>query len=253
MKILFKSIGTGILYFFMFVLLIALADNMPTMIISVFEIRPRDWWYDFVTEKTLEYAAATAVLTAVMYLIWQWGSRAERSVGTVLAVLAAGELILAASLGLYWNYIEENCIPAEWSGLEMAYTESFGSLKTARLFFLIFVCAIFAAGIILNYLKVCFRDRIKKETADQVFSGNRIFQHMLCIGIPICIILTGTYSWVRYFVFPVAEFFVAVFAILFLADILLSSFYFRKMLWYYRSIIEDREIERYFSRSSSEI
>lgn len=246
MKILFKSIGTGILYFFVFILLIALADNMPTMIISVFEIRLRDWWYDFVTEKTLAYAAATAVLTAVMYMIWQWGSRAERSVGTVLAVLGAGELTLTAFLGLYWNYIEEKCVPAEWSGLEMAYTASFGSLQTARLFFLICVCVIFAAGIILNYLKVFFRDRIKKETADQVFGGNRIFQHMLCIGIPICIILTGTYSVVRYFVFPVAEFFVAVFAILFLGDILLSSFYFKKMLWYYRSIIEDREIERYF-------
>ena len=247
MKILFKSIGTGILYFFVFVLLIALADNMPTMIASVFEIRLRDWWYDFVTENTLEYAAATAVLTTVMYLIWRWGSsRAGRSVGTVLAVLLAGELTLAASFGLYWNYIEKNCVPAEWSDLEMAYIASFGSPQTARLYFLILVCDIFAAGIILNYLKVFFRDRIKKETADQVFSGNRIFQHMLCIGIPICIILTGTYSVVRYFVFPVAEFLVAVFAIMFWGDIFLSSFYFRKMLWYYRLIIEDREIEKYF-------
>ena len=135
MKILFKSIGTGILYFFVFVLLIALADNMPTMITSVFEVSLRDWWYDFVTEKTLEYAAATAVLTVVMYLAWQLGSRAGRSAGTVLAILAAGELILAATFGLYWNYIEEKCVPAEWSSLELAYTESFGSRRAARMYF----------------------------------------------------------------------------------------------------------------------
>lgn len=245
MKILFKSIGTGILCFVAFILLIAMADNMPTMISSVFEVSLRDWWYDFVTEKTLEYVAATAVLTAVMYLVWQLGSRAGRSVGTVLAVLAAGELILATSFGQYWNYIEENCVPAEWSGLELAYTESFGSLQAARLYFFIFACVIFAAGIILNYLKVFFRDQIKKETADQVFSGNRLFQEMLCTGIPICIILTGTYSLARLFDFFVAKIFAAVFVIMILWHVLVSSFYFRKMLRYYRADIEDREIERY--------
>ena len=246
MKILFKSIGTGILCFVAFILLIALADNIPTMISNVFEVSLRDWWYDFVAEKTLEYAAATAVLTAVMYLVWQWGSRAGRSAGTVLAVLAAGELILTASFGLYWNYIEENCIPAEWSGLEMAYTASFGSLQAARLYFFIFVCVIFAAGIILKYLKVFFRDRIKKETADQVFSGNRLFHEILCTGIPLCIILTGNYSMVVFFGFPAAEYFSAVFVAMILWHVLVPSFYFRKMLRYYRSIIEDREIERYF-------
>lgn len=245
MKIIFKSIGTGILYFFIFVLMIALADNMPTIIASVFEIRLRDWWYDFVTENTLKYAVATAVLTAMMYLVWQLGSRSGRSTGTVLAVLAVGELILAVSFDLYWNYIEENCLPAECSSLEMAYTASFDSLQNARLFFLIFMCVFFAVGIILNHLKVFFRNRIKKEIADQVFCGDRMFQDMFCIGVPICIILTGTYSVVRSFVFPMAEFFVAVFVILFLGDTLLSSFYFRKMLRYYSSIIKDSEIKRY--------
>ena len=139
MKILFKSIGTGILCFVAFILLIAMADNMPTMISGAFEVSLRDWWYDFVTEKTLEYVAATAVLTAVMYLVWQLGSRAGKSAGTVLAVLAAGELILAASFGQYWNYIEENCIPAAsislWSSLSpnSFFTPVWASSKLPRI------------------------------------------------------------------------------------------------------------------------
>lgn len=241
MKILFKTIGIGILQFFSIIFLIVFTDNISTMIISLFVIDIRDWWYEFVANKTFEYTAATALLSAVIYLVWQLSCRYGRNVKEVLLILLTGELVLEAANVLYWHYIRRNCFPMEWSSLEFAYSESFGSSQLAEPYFSILLCVIFAVGIILNYLEAFFKDIIKKETADQIFKGTKIFSEMLYTGIPLCIVLTGTNSLVSFLHIPIVEISTAIFVIMILEYIFISTNYFRKMSQYYRTIISDTD------------
>lgn len=245
MKILFKAIGTGIFQFFACIFFIAVTDNMSAILIDFWETDIKGWWYEAVVNKTLEYVAATALLSAVICLVWQSGCRYGRTIKEVTLILLGGELVLAAANALYWNYIERNCFPMEWSSLEFAYSESFGSSQFAELFFLILLCVIFAAGIILNHLGVFFKDIVKKETADQIFKGNRIFPEILYTEIPLCIVLTGVNFVVGLLQFPVAETFTVVVVSMILGYIFISAYHFRKISQYYRTILTDTDKKRY--------
>lgn len=247
MKILFNSLATVILNVFLLIFYIVFFDNISNWIICFLgKIDFRDWWYEFVEYKTINYVLSTALLSGVIFIIWQLVIKCVKSRTSFFGFAIIGEILLVLVNNCYWSYIQKTCFGYEWTFLEETYIESFGSFKTTKNYFILYICLIFAIGITLNCFKYFIKNKIKKIVVEQVFTNREIYYYLLCIHLPFLIIITGKHFIVGFMRIPIAwisAIIITIFILLYILSILIG---YSKTKEYYFSAISLSKRDNYF-------
>lgn len=247
MKILFKLLATVILNIFLLIFFIVFLDNVGNWIICFLgEIDIRDWWYEFVEYKTINYVLSTALLSGVIFTIWQLVIYCVKSRVSFFGFAIIGEILLVLVNNCYWSYIQKTCFGYEMTFLEEAYIESFGSYKITKKYFILYTCLIFGIGITLNCFKKIVKNNIKKIVAEQIFTNIEIFYDLLCIYLPLLIIITGNHFVVGYMRIPIAWISAIIITIIIFLYIISIFIAYSKTKEYYISAINLSKRDNYY-------
>ncbi len=247
MKILIKSLATVILNIFLLIISIVFFDNIANWLISFFgEIDIRDWWYEFVEYKTINYVIATALLSGLIFFIWQIVLKCVKSRASFFGFMIIGEVLLVIVNIYYWGYIRKTCFGYEWTYLEGAYIESFGSYEITKKYFIFYVCLIFAVGITLNCYKYFTNNKIKRIIIEQVFTNSGLFYNLLCICLPFLIISTGKDFLVGLMQIPIAWIAAIIVGIVISFHVMFIIIGYRKTKKYYLTVLSMSKKDNYF-------
>ena len=195
MKTILKTIGIVLVNLVILFLLFLFFDNIGGLIAGSFlgEFDIKDWLYEFKRDHMLNYLIATSMLSGGLYLTYKITiSFITNAIRFFVGIISGCIIIISITL-FYWKYVQAYCYGFEWSTIEDAFSASFGSTISTKIFWIIISSIVFLLGISVSRAEFLIADNDKRVIWHQAFGGEDSLCEMLYLGIPYCIFIAGSY------------------------------------------------------------
>ena len=176
MKTILKTIGIVLVNLVILFLIFLFFDNIGGLIAGSFlgKFDIKDWLYEFKRDHMLNYLIATSMLSGGLYLTYKITiSFITNAIRFFVGIISGCIIIISITL-FYWKYVQTYCYGFEWSTIEDAFSTSFGSTISTKIFWIIISSIVFLLGISVSRAEFLIADNDNIKEHPRRFLNNSI-------------------------------------------------------------------------------